>query len=65
MNTCTQYVCVLLTLEKSLDFISVWSILFHFSDKRPKRGVGQCDTKLSPHNFVCMWYVCELYVSGM
>ena len=41
------------------------SVVHSFQAKSPKRGVGLCDTKLSPHNFVCMWYVCGMYVSGM
>jgi hypothetical protein len=57
-----ECVCVLLTLEKSLDFISVWSIFFRINVL--KEG-WDSDTKLSPHNLVCMWYVCGLYVCGM
>ena len=35
------------------------SVVHSFQTERPKRGLGQCDTKLNPHNFVCMWYVCR------
>ena len=31
LTTTTEYVCVLLPLKKSLDFISVWSILFRLN----------------------------------
>ena len=51
--------CVFLwSLEKSLDFVSVWSILtVETSEKRNVYRMGHRVTKLSPHNFKCMWYV--------
>ena len=45
MKTYICILCVLLSLEKSLDFILVWSILeLTKRPKRPTRGVGQWDT---------------------
>ncbi len=51
--------CVFLwSLEKSLDFVSVWSFLtVETSEKRNVYRMGHRVTKLSPHNFKCMWYV--------
>ena len=45
-------------LYQCVQFLGFYISVFNSSKwKVLKRGVGQCVTKLSSHNFACMWYV--------